>query len=365
MLYRLALARLKGMSVPAARQILTTLGSEKEFFELPATRLADLWQGFDRNFTDTLRAEALRQAETEAEFIEKNGIRVLWFNDPASGYPSRLLECPDAPPLLFSLGHADLNNPHVLSVVGTRHATAYGQTFTADTIAALKPANPLIVSGLAYGIDVAAHKAALANNLPTAAVVAHGLATIYPAAHRQVAARIVEQGGVIVTEYFSSDPVHRGNFLARNRIVAAMADGVLVVESDAQGGALSTARAARRYGRHVFAVPGRITDRFSRGCNAMIAEGNATCALDARSIAAPLGWQLSQASTQLTLFDNPLSPAETAVVAFITANGTASAADIHDAFPAMPLREIMALLVDLEFRGHLDAMPGARYSARS
>lgn len=363
LLYRLALARIKGINLDIARDILQRCGSEAEFFGASAASLADRWRSLSPAFSQAARQEALKQAQAELDFIVKGNVRAVYFTDPE--YPQRLLGCADAPPMLFACGSASLNPEHALSIVGTRHATAYGVDFTTRAVNDLKAANPVIVSGLAYGIDIAAHKAALDAGVATVAVVAHGLSTIYPAAHRRAAAQIVEQGGAIVTEYFSSDPVHRGNFLARNRIVAALSDGVLVVESDTHGGALSTARTARRYGRTVMAAPGRATDRFSRGCNALIANQQARCVTDGNSIAELLGWPLQAPDAQLTLFSEPQDPLtadEQTIVNYLTANGSASASELHTLLPGLPTRSLMATLVDLEFRGHIAALPGSRYA---
>ena len=228
MLYKIAFSRVKGNNPQMAAKIIEMLGSEKEFFTLSEMTLAGKLGFRGRILTDDYRHEVLRKAEAELPFIADNGIRTLYYTD--KDYPRRLLECDDAPLMLFALGNANLNATHVVSIVGTRNATVYGVNFINRLVDDLsqKIDDLLVVSGLAMGCDIAAHRKALEMGIPTVGVVAHGLDTLYPSEHRNHAAAMVRQGGAIVTDYLHGTQPHRSNFLARNRIVAGMADAVVV-----------------------------------------------------------------------------------------------------------------------------------------
>ena len=212
LLRQIAFSQVKGLDLAGARQLAGLTGGVDAFFDLPTRRLWQLIGGQKEYCSDTARAHCIDVAAAEMAFIGKNGIDALYYEDES--YPRRLLECDDSPVVLYRLGKCGLNARHVVSVVGTRRATAYGLRFTADLIAGLASRldGLIVVSGLAYGIDVAAHRAALQADVPTVAVVAHGLRTLYPADHRDVARRIIDSGGAIVTEYVSDASVHRGNF---------------------------------------------------------------------------------------------------------------------------------------------------------
>ncbi len=265
--------------------------------------------------------------------------------------------------MLYGLGNADLNPPASIAIVGTRHATPYGTAFVDALIKRLAQRmaiKPLIVSGLAFGIDIAAHRAALREGLPTAAVLAHGLNTIYPAQHRTTAVEIARSEGMLLTDYRSCDPIHKGNFLARNRIVAGLVDCLIVVESAAKGGALITARIADSYSRDVFAVPGRLGDKFSAGCNKLIARSRAHLITGADDLIEAMQWPVREEETaQLSLFPE-LSPADQAIIDLLSERGEARPAEIALAL-GQPIGKIMAALVDLEFKGRAIAFPGGLY----
>lgn len=235
----------------------------------------------------------LSWAENELKWCEKKKIRYLHASHP--DYPQRLLNCTDAPIGLFYLGNTELNSPHIISIVGTRQSTHYGHDMIHRIICDMKRMVPdlLVVSGLAYGIDVCAHREALANGMNTVGVLAHGLDTMYPASHRNTAAEMVRQGGLL-TEYPSQTRGDRQNFLRRNRIVAGIADCTIVAESMEHGGSLVTARIANDYGRDVFAFPGRVGDKASEGCNDLIRKNKAIMLTSAQDIVDALGWQTVQ-----------------------------------------------------------------------
>ena len=227
--YRIAFANMQGMSVDLAHKLLDVVGSEKQFFDMSEKELRSLTRGRSKIYGDNYRRDCLQRAVKEEAFVREHGIGVSYFAD--TDFPHRLAEAPDAPALFYSLGHCDLESKHVISVVGTRHATQYGIRFCDTLIGELAQRLPdlVVVSGLAYGIDIAAHRAALKHGAKTVAVMARGLNRIYPALHRRDAIEIVKHGGALVTDYTSQDEMHKGNFLARNRIIAALADCTIVV----------------------------------------------------------------------------------------------------------------------------------------
>ncbi len=358
---RVAFASLRGLTPRLAGEILARIGGEEEFFSFTASRLTAVIGFGNRLFSDSVRSKALEEARRETEFIVRNNIRPLYFTDP--GYPRRLLQCDDAPLMVYTLGDCDLNGSRFVGIVGTRHATPYGDRFVEDlvsTLATTLDEKPVIVSGLAYGIDIAAHKAALAAGVPTIGVLAHGLNTIYPAMHRDTAARMVRAGGMLLTDYRSADAIHRGNFLARNRIVAGLCDCLVVAESDTKGGAMVTARLAAAYSRDVFALPGRVSDRFSRGCNKLISDCVAQLVASPDDLIESMRWPVKKPEgTQTSLFPE-LSPEEQAVIDLLAQKSEATLNDISASID-IPVPRLMGLLIDMEFRRLLLAIPGGRY----
>lgn len=232
----------------------------------------------------------LRRAEDEMEFISKHHIQALTFNDP--DYPSRLRECCDAPIILYYLGNAPLNQPKVIDIVGTRHCTAYGVDLVRRFLADLHRLCPhtLVVSGLAYGIDINAHRNALQQGMETVAVLAHGLDDLYPPRHRQTAEQMVHQGGLI-TEFMSHTNADKINFVRRNRIVAGMSDATILVESAAKGGGLITCKIANSYNKDVFAFPGAVGANYSEGCNMLIRSSQATLITSASDFVKSMNWE--------------------------------------------------------------------------
>jgi DNA processing protein len=273
--YTIALTRMTGFNQAMALQLYQSLGSGKAVYE----------QRQDLGNWD----EALCRAAAEMEFIEKNGIQALTLNDAA--YPQRLKECADAPIILYYKGVADLNRQHVINIVGTRHCTTYGQDLVRRFVSDLRRMCPdvLIVSGLAYGIDICAHRQTLAEGYETVGVLAHGLDQIYPPRHRDTAVEMVRQGGLL-TEYMSQTQALPNNFRQRNRIVAGMSDATILVESAYKGGGLITCRIAQEYGRDVFAFPGAVGAPYSEGCNRMIRNNTAALITSAQDFVEEMRW---------------------------------------------------------------------------
>ena len=359
--YRIAFASLQGMGIDLARKLLDVVGSEEQFFAMSEKELRGLTRGRSKIYGDTYRRDCLQRAVLEEAFVREHNIDVAYFAD--SSYPHRLLEAPDAPALYYSLGKCDLESAHVISVVGTRHATQYGIRFCDTLIGELAKRLPdlVVVSGLAYGIDIAAHRAALKHGVPTVAVLPRGLNRIYPATHRPDAIAIVKHGGMLLTDYTSQDAVQKSNFLARNRIVAALSDCTVIVESAGAGGALVTASLAMSYNRDVMAVPGRCGDEFSAGCNKLIATNKAALITGADDLMAAMRWEgIASEPQQLGLFPE-LTREEQAVVDIIRDHGEIHLNALADALH-VPVYKLMSILVELDCKNVIVTLPGCRYS---
>lgn len=344
-----------------AREILRMVGGEHEFFAASETRLRFLTQSKARIYSDEYRSKVLMEAEREEAFVRANGINTLYFSEP--DFPAKLLQCDDAPILLYTHGSLDLNKCRLVGIVGTRHATPYGLEFTnrlVERLAAIID-NVVIVSGLAYGIDIAAHRAAMRCNVPTVAVMATGLHTVYPADHRCDAADIAAKGGLLLSEYGHLEPIHKGNFVARNRIVAGLCDCLIVAESAERGGALITANLAAGYQRDVMALPGRICDEYSAGCNRLIAGNVAALVRNADDVCRVMRWpvkgQQAESEPRLPI---ELNTDETLIVNFLESNEDASLPQLTAA-TGFPVSKLMSHLIDMEFRGLILALPGGRY----
>ena len=358
----LALTRIPGLGLTGALKLVSNLGSATRVFE-HRKELSQLVPGVsDKVITALNNPEVFRRAEQELIFCEKNHIRCLTLNDES--YPSRLRECDDAPLALFYRGNADLNALHVINMVGTRHATPYGQDictrFLAD-LSVLCP-NALIVSGLAYGIDIHAHRAALQNHFKTIGVLAHGLDRIYPAEHRKTAVSMLEQGGLL-TEFTSGTNPDRQNFVKRNRIVAGMSDATVVIESAAKGGALITAELAESYHRDCFAFPGRCNDEYSIGCNNLIRKNQAVLITSAEDLVKAMGWESSpktEKTVQRELFPD-LSEEEERIVKRLGKMPEGLQINTLVIDTNIPVNRMSALLFELEMKGVIRALAGGVY----
>lgn len=359
--YRIAFGSLQGMGVDLARKLLDVVGSEQQFFAMGETELRRLTGGRSKLYSGAYRRECLQRAVQEEEFVREHGIGVAYFTDAA--YPRRLLEASDAPAMIYTLGRCDLECRHIISVVGTRHATHYGTRFCDTLIGDLAQCLPglVVVSGLAYGIDIAAHRAALKHGVPTVAVLPRGLNKIYPAMHRADAVNIVNIGGMLLTDYISQDSVQKSNFLARNRIVAALSDCTVVVESATAGGALVTASLAMSYNRDVMAVPGRCGDEFSAGCNKLIATNKAALITCADDLMDAMRWEGREAAPrQLELFPD-LTKEQQRVVDAVRDGGEVHINTLADTL-GVPVYKLMSVLVELESRNIIVSLPGCRYT---
>jgi DNA processing protein len=289
LLYQVAITLIQGVGSVQAKALIEYFGDAASIFKASVKQLSavenigEVKARSIKNFSD------FGAAEKEMLFIEKYNIQPLFMT--SGSYPKRLLNSYDAPVLLYYRGNADLNASRIISIIGTRTNTEYGKTVTEKLATDLKEFSPLIVSGLAYGIDAIAHRAAMQNNLPTVGVLGHGLQTIYPAQHKSMAKEMLLQGGLL-TEFTSTIKPDKHNFPRRNRIVAALADATIVVETAVRGGSMITAELANSYNRDVFAIPGRTTDTKSAGCNYLIQNHKAILFTDTKQLAVELGWQM-------------------------------------------------------------------------
>ena len=359
-LYALALSLAHGISRVAAKQLIEMIGSAADVFRF-RRELTERCPGISPHVLKALDdAEAIRRAEQELAFACNRGIRCLTLLD--EDYPSRLRECDDAPVALFYKGTANLNAPHALSMVGTRRATDYGTRLCATFLRDLKECCPdvLVVSGLAYGIDIHAHREALANGLPTVAVLAHGLDRIYPYVHRKTAIDMLENGGLL-TEFVTGTNPDKRNFVCRNRIVAGMTDATLVVESAAKGGSLITAELAESYHRDCFAFPGRLNDACSEGCNRLISTNRAALLLSAGEFVKAMGWetQAKAQGIQRSLFPD-LTEEEQRVASLLRERGNLHINTLVVATDT-PVQRMSTLLLEMEMKGIVRLLAGGMY----
>lgn len=361
--YLIALSLVKHVGPITAKRLIASTGSAKEVF-IHIRKNPKAFSFLNARMVKELtKDEGLPQAEKELKFIEKYHIKCLPYTHQS--YPKRLRHCEDAPLLLFTKGEANLNPPKALSIVGTRKATNRGRLLVEKIVTDLLELghNPTIISGLAYGIDIAAHKAALDNNLPTLAILGHGLNTIYPASHKNEAKKIASNGALI-TDFATSTPLDRNNFLRRNRIIAGMADATLVVESRETGGALITAAMANGYSRDVFAVPGRPEDNESKGCNQLIKSLYANMVESGEDIIDYMQWKKETETNSQTSLFTQLSPAEQHV-ANVLKQQDELAIDIIAQRTNLPMNTLSSTLLELEFKGVVAALPGKIFKLKN
>lgn len=361
LLYTLALTRIPGLGLVGAHNLVKAMGNATEVFQ-HRMQLPQLVPGVTERLVQVLDTpEAFQRAEEELRYAEKNHIQCISINDPF--YPSRLRECEDAPLLLFYRGNADMNALRVINIVGTRHATPYGQDICMQFLKDLSQLCPdiLVVSGLAYGIDIHAHRAALQNGFNTIGVLAHGLDRIYPSTHRKTAIDMLEQGGLL-TEFMSGTNPDRQNFVKRNRIVAGMSDATIVVESASKGGALITAELAESYHRDCFAFPGRISDEYSAGCNKLIRDNRAALITSAEDFINSMGWSATptQPHIQRQLFPE-LNADEQLVINLLQKQAEGIQINQLVIEANIPINRMSALLFELEMKGVVRAMAGGIY----
>ncbi len=304
----------------------------------------------------------LEEAEEEFEFLSKEDIDITYFMD--DDYPARLKHCVDGPILLFQRGNINLDNQKVISVVGTRNVTNYGTSFCNQFIEELAPLNPVIVSGLAYGVDIAIQKAAMDHGLQTIACMAHGLNQIYPKVHARYQSKI-EQNGGFMTEFWSNSQPNRENFLKRNRIIAGISEATIVIESAEKGGSLVTADLAHGYHREVFAVPGRATDKWSKGCNDLIKYQKAHLLTSAAELVYLLGWEIEEEKQKKTVQKQlfiELDETEQSIYSYLQVNGK-QLLDTVALECNLPIFKVSSTLLNMEMKGVIRPLPGKLFEA--
>lgn len=358
--HQIALSLIPRVGDINARKLVSHLGSVEAIFSEPYRSLVKI-PGIGPGLAAVISQKAyLDLAEKEAEYVRKHNIKTCFYLDP--DYPFRLKQCDDSPVLFYFRGECDLNSKKILSIVGTRNATPRGKEICERIISDLAIGHPdlIVISGLAYGIDITAHKAALSNGLKTIGVLGHGFMTMYPHAHRSVAETISRSGGLL-TDFKSDTLPERNNFLRRNRIIAGLSDATVVIESGIKGGALITADMALSYNRDVFAVPGRPEDQWSGGCNSLIKNNKAALIESAKDIEFFLNWQpeKTRPAIQGALFSE-LDDSEQRIYELINSNGELTIDSICRNLD-IPVAKLSGLLLQMEFKGLLKCYPGNIY----
>ena len=364
--YTMALTRLTNFNYQQALELYRMVGSAQLLYEC-RSHIGDVIGESSPRLVEALKNwdDAMKRAETELMYMEEHSIRALTLTD--DDYPQRLTECQDAPIILYYKGNADLNQAKIVSIVGTRQCTPYGQDLIHRFIADLRQACPqvLIVSGLAYGVDIHAHREALANGYDTVGVLAHGLDQIYPYRHRETADEMLRHGGLL-TEFMTQTNADKPNFVRRNRIVAGMADATVLVESAAKGGGLITCEIAQSYNRGVFAFPGNVNAEYSKGCNNLIRDNGAALISNAGDFLRAMNWQ-DEMLRQQALADGiernlfpDLSPEEQKVVSLLQETNDLLL-NVLSVKTGLPIGQLTALLFQLEMKGVVKPLAGGMY----
>jgi DNA processing protein len=358
----LALHFIPGIGDYLVRQLVTYSGSAEKVFQTPKGKLLRI-PGVGDVTADAIKTgKTFAAAEKEFKKAEESHVDLIFFNDP--NYPSRLKQVNDAPSLIYTKGKIDFENPKTIAIVGTRKATQYGRECVEELVRDLVPHNPLVVSGLAYGIDIHAHKQAVKNNLATIGVMGSGMDNIYPASHKETAKQMMQHGGLVTEHRFGTKP-DAHNFPARNRIVAALSDAVIIVEAALKGGALITAEIANSYNKDVFAFPGNIGQSHSEGCNNLIKSNRAHLITGLRDLEYITGWTLGQAPVKKEIVSlESFEPLEQAVLKTLLENSNKQLMIDELSWKSnVPIGKLASVLLTLEFKGAVASLPGKIYKA--
>lgn len=357
----LALMRVEGVGDIVAKRLINHLGSAKEVFDAKKSQILAIDGIGEMVYNNLKNPTVFKLAEAEVKFIRENSINAVYFQEKE--YPDRLKHCADGPVILFTSGNIQLEGRKTISIVGTRQMTSYGSEFCRKLIEDLAPLNPVIISGFAYGVDIHAHAVAMEHNLQTIGVVAHGLNQVYPKVHKKYVAKMEENGG-FMTEFWSTANPDKENFVKRNRIVAGLSEATIIIESADKGGSLITANIANDYNRDVFAVPGRITDKYSIGCNNLIRSQKANLLTGAADLIYMLNWELEETKknpVQKQLFvvlDND----EQKIYDYLQKNGK-ELMDVIALSCEMPIFRISSILLTMELKGVIRPLPGKLFEA--
>lgn len=359
--YQIALTLAKGVGIHTIKKLVNHFGTEEAIFHSSFKELEAV-PGIGPAIAKSLKdPQIVKQAEKEVKFLQKTGgeTAVLGSNE----YPKRLMDCPDAPYVLYTQGEMDMNGSHAIGIVGTRKMTNYGRSLCEEIITDLGQKYPdlTIISGLAYGVDGCAHKKAVEMGLQTIGVIGHGLDTLYPAKHKTLSEKMKRNGG-IVTEFRSHCLIDRKNFVSRNRIIAGMSDVVLIVESAEKGGALFTAEFANSYNRDVCAIPGRAGDTYSRGCNNLIKNNLATMVESAEDIERLMNWDVQESNRpamNITQFME-LTDQEKIIVETLQLEEKMEMNQIVRK-SQIPFGQLSSILFDMEMKNLVGSAPGNVY----
>lgn len=366
LIYTMALTRIGFFNFQTMLELYRRMGSGTEIFE-HRNDIQDIIPDCSPRLVEALKDwnEPLKRANVELQYCQDHGISILCLGDDK--YPQRLEECPDAPIVIYYTGSAELNKSKVINIVGTRNCTTYGVDVITRFTRELKELCPdvLIVSGLAYGVDVNAHRQALDNKFETVGVLAHGLDYLYPQAHKAIANEMVKQGGLL-TEFMTNTNADKQNFVRRNRIVAGMSDACILIESASHGGGLITAGIAQSYNRDVFAVPGRLGDKFSEGCNKIIRDNIATMFTSAEEFVKAMGWECDSKRTEAMArgIERSLFPeltAEQQLIVDLLSKTDDLQINIIATKTNIPIHKVAALLFEMEMMGVVKPLAGGTY----
>lgn len=355
LLFHIALTLVKGIGPVNAKKLVAYCGGVEAVFKEKLKAIEKI-PNVGRGLAKEINQKSYKiRAEKEIKFIQKHAINhhSYW----SENYPNKLRHCHDAPTLLFSKGNFDINRDRFISIVGTRKATPYGQSFCKALIKELKVYDPIIVSGLAYGIDKCAHKESLNNDIYTLGVLAHGLDTLYPKTHTKLVSQMIQKGGLI-TEFLSDTKIIRENFVRRNRIIAGLSEATIVLESGLKGGAMVTAKMANLYNREVFALPGKISDPYSKGCNCLIKNNQAHLLTNISDLVNNLLWDKKSKILQHNLFENTKEEIE---LIDIISNHNGIHIDLIHSLSKLTFNETNRVLMNLELKDLILLKPGKIY----
>ncbi len=356
LLYKLAFTFIPNIGAVTAKNLISYCGGMEQVFRASKRKLSKTPGVGESRANEILNSNALEQAEKELKAIEGRDIKLVFYLD--EDYPTNLKHYPDSPILLYTKGVADMNAPRMVAIVGTRKVTPYGEIQCENLVEGLHQYNCTIVSGLAYGVDTVAHRQAVECKLPTLGVLGNGMNMLYPAKNKKLAVKMLEQGGII-TEYAMDTQPDRENFPKRNRVIAGMADVVVVIESARKGGSMITAEYANSYNKDVFAYPGRTNDEFSEGCNHLIKSHKAHLCTSAEDIAYIMRWDKTAEPRQMELIIE-LSEDEQKILELIKTNPNIGLDSLHYK-STFPLANITTMLLNMEFKGLVKSLPGKKY----
>lgn len=359
-LFQLALTLVPGLGDILVKTLISYTGSAQQVFDATINKLTKV-PGIGATTARAIKRFNLKEAEDQLKRLKEKNIQLYFYTDKE--YPHRLKNIYDAPALIYLSGKVDLNHGRMLAIVGTRNATDHGKKFVQEFVRDLSSHNLIIVSGLAYGIDIEAHKAALKYNVPTIGVIASGLDIIYPQVHAKYVKRMLEQGGIL-TEYPLGTSLDPARFPARNRIIAGLCDATIVIESAEKGGALITADLASGYDREVFAVPGRWNDDFSGGCNRIIKNNLAQSITSATDLQYYMQWPEGEevSEVKVLLSREEFNKEEWVVISTINNSGSAVHIDEISWKSQIQISKLANILLNLEFRGIVNCIPGKKYA---